>query len=216
MIWRNKARLAMVCTAGFAVATTAWLAQDRQANAADHNDPSTRVGMQEPEDIDDLYAWHSADGSTLSIVLTFAGPVAPAADQEGTYDPDVLYGIHIDNNNDAIANIDIWARFAQNDLGDWGVQVISLPGESDPVIGAVETTIDAPNGAKVFAGLRDDPFFFDLTGFLDTVNTGTLSFDATRDSFAGSNATALVLEVPVSAAIGAGDSLSIWATTSRL
>ncbi len=216
MIWRKNARLALVCTAGFAVAATAWLAQDREAVAADHNDPSPRVGAQEAEDIDDLYAWHSADGATLTVAMTFAGPVAPVAGQTGTYDPEVLYGIHIDNTGDAVANHNIWVRYAQNDLGEWGVQVVGLPGEADPIVGAVEGTVMGGAGGKVFTGLRDDPFFFDLQGFIDTTTTGTLAFDGTRDGFAGSNATALVLEMPVSAAIAGGTNLSIWATSSRL
>ena len=216
MIWRKSARTVAVCTVAIAVAATAWNAQERTADAADHNDPSPRIDTQKTADIGDLYAWASADGLTLTVVLTFAGPVMPVADQAGTYDPDVLFGVHIDNTDNAQPNHDIWLRFAQNDLGDWGVQATSLPGEAGPVVGAVETVIDAPNGAKMWAGLRDDPFFFDLTGFVETLMTDTLSFDPNRDFFAGQNITAVVLEIPVSAAIGLGDNLSIWATSSVL
>lgn len=215
MIWRKNARLALICAAGVAVAAGAMLAQDEKpVEAADHGDP-TRITQAAADDIADLYAWHSADGQTLTVVLTFGGPVAPAADQAGTYDPNVLYGIHIDNTSDQAANHDIWVRFAQNDLGDWGIQVTSLPGESEALIGAVETEVAGASG-RVWAGLRDDPFFFDLTGFGTTLTTGDLAFDNTRDDFAGQNVTAIVLEMPVSAAIGAGNTLDIWATSSTL
>lgn len=217
MTRRNRVRLVLACTAMFAVGAAAWMAQEQTAQAADHNDPSGRVGNQEPEDIADLYAWHSADGTTMTVVLTFGGPTAPAADQMGAYDPDVLYGIHYDTTGDGMADGQSWIRFAQNDLGDWGVEVTGLPGEAadSPVVGAVETTIDAPNGGKVFTGLRDDPFFFDLAGFLATLNTGTLSFTG-ADSFAGMNATAIVLEFPVAAVAGVSQTVSVWATTSRI
>lgn len=217
MTRRNGARLVLACAAMFAVGVGAWMVEEKPAEAADHNDPSTRVGNQEPEDIADLYAWHSTDGSTMTIVLTFGGPVAPVAGQAGAYDADVLYGIHYDTNGDGTPEGQTWVRFAQNDLGDWGVQVERLPGEATdaPVIGAVETVLDAPNGGKVFTGLRDDPFFFDLTGFLGTLGSGDLEFTG-DDSFAGMNGTAIVLEFPVSELTGISDTVSVWATTSRI
>lgn len=212
---RIAARLGALCAAGTAVAAGLWFAQPEPANAADHNDPPARVdGQAAADDIADLYAWHGTD--TVTVVLTFAGPTAPAAGQSGNYDPDVLYTVNIDNTGDDIADISTYVRFAQNDLGDWGVQVTNLPGEAAPVEGAVETAIDAPNGGKVWSGLADDPFFFDLTGFVTTVTTGTLSFDSTRDFFAGQNVTAVVLEMPLTAAQGAGTNLSIWSTTGRI
>lgn len=214
---RKIARISSLCGAGIAALGIAWFAQQHSAQAADHSDPPNRVGAAvDAADIADLYAWHSDDGQNLSVVLTFAGPVAPAADQAGMYDPDVLYGVHIDNSGSNDANFDIWVRFAQNDLGDWGVQVTNLPGEAAPVVGPVDTTIDAPNGAKVYTGLHDDPFFFDLEGFEMTLMNGSLEFDNTRDSFAGQNVTAIVLEMPLSALSPNDESLSIWTTSSRI
>lgn len=213
----KKSRFMSLCVAGAAALGAAWFVNGQDARAADHNDPPARVGNAvDAADIADLYAWHSDDDGTLTIAMTFAGPTMPADDQTGTYDADVLYGIHIDNSGDNTANSDIWVRFAQNDLGDWGVQLLGVPGEAGPVVGPVETEIDADNGAKVFTGLRDDPFFFDLEGFQNTVMTGDLSFMSSRDSFAGQNVTTVVLEVPLAAALGGGTDLSIWATSSRI
>ncbi|MCA9729372.1 MAG: DUF4331 family protein, partial [Candidatus Eisenbacteria bacterium] len=67
----------------------------------------------------------------------------------------------------------------------------------------------------VFAGWRDDPFFFDLAGYQMTLQTGDLSFDSTRDSFAGLNVTAIVVEMDLSAALGSGSKINLWATTGR-
>ena len=60
--------------------------------------------------------------------------------------------------------------------------------------------------------------FFDLDGFRATLATGTLSFVNSRDSFAGTNLTAVVLEMPLSAATLAGSApnLRIWAASARL
>lgn len=127
----------------------------------------------------------------------------------------MLYGIHIDNSGNNVANFDIWVRFGQNDLENWGVQVQGLPGATGPVVGPVETIIEEGN-LKVWAGLRDDPFFFDLEGFLTTATTGTISFDPTRDFFAGQNITAVVLEIPLGAAQGGGSDLQVWSTTGTL
>ncbi|MEL6180545.1 MAG: DUF4331 family protein [Myxococcota bacterium] len=195
------------------VGAAAYFAQGQMADAADHADPPDRVAVGNSADISDIYAWHGGD--TVKVILTFAGPVPPIAEGSdvGTYDPDVMYGIHIDEDADNAADHDIWVRFGQNAAGDWGIQVEGLPGTTEPVVGAVETTLET-DGTMVFAGLRDDPFFFDLQGFMDTVANGTLAFDAERDFFAGQNITAIVLEFPQSE-LGS-TTFGVWATTGTI
>ncbi len=188
-----------------------------EAQAADHTDPPPRAGGPgDSGDIGDLYAWHTGQGADqkLITVLTFGGPAMPAADQAGLYDENTLYTIHIDNTGDHQPNITVYARYGKNVNDEWGIQVIGLPGEPGPVIGPVSQTISGQS-SRVWTGLRDDPFFFDLQGFSDTLNTGTLSFDNSRDSFAGANITAIVLEMPMAAALGAGSSVNVWATTAK-
>lgn len=183
--------------------------------AADHTDPPA-VANNTAADITDFYAYHRGTGAnqTLVLVMTFAGLQAPVPDQTGTYDPDVLYAFHIDNTGtDNKADLTIYARFGKNRNDEWGVQIINLPGEAGPLVGPVEQTIQGTN-SKAFVGLRDDPFFFDLTGYAQTLATNALSFDPTRDSFAGTNVTAIVLEIPMAAALGGGSSLKVWGSTS--
>ena len=67
---------------------------------------------------------------------------------------------------------------------------------------------------RLYAGLRDDPFFFNLQGFTDTLATGTIAFDGT-DQVAGANAMAFVVEVPLDWVNGGNTSFQSWATTSR-
>ena len=68
----------------------------------------------------------------------------------------------------------------------------------------------------IFAGTRDDPFFFDLDGYLATLDTGTLSFDPTNDSFEGSNVHAIVLQFDAAEALGDATSFQTWSSTGRL
>lgn len=191
--------------------------------AADHAEaPGT---MADPAaDITDFYVWNT-DADTIVAVVNFAG--LAEAGSEPTYDPDVLYGIHIDNTDDDVADIDIWARFGQNAAGDWGIQIVNLPGAdaaADPDVcgtapghcGPVDMEIDTGAGTRIWAGPREDPFFFDLDGFLETLDTGMLSFDPANDSFAGLNVTSIVVEMDAAAASNGAQNIQLWATTSRL
>jgi len=209
-IRKSWALLAALLACG--VAFGAHLGDAPEAQAADHIEaPGTSADT--PADIDDFYAWHTAN--SLVTVLTFDGLKAPMMGQTGTYDPDVLYTVHIDNNGDNVADFNIYTRFGQNALGEWGMQVTNLPGEAGPLVGPVNTT-NSGASAQAWAGLADDPFFFDLQGFNDTLATGTVSFDPTRDAFAGTNVTAIVLEMPLMAATAGNGTIQVWATTSRI
>ncbi len=186
--------------------------------AADHLDPPDRTDPNvdstpdRAADIADLYAWHTAD--TVNIILTFSGP--QATDQPANYDPDVLYTVNISNAGSRVdTEIPIYIRFGNGPTaGQAGVQVSNVPGTTSPIVGAVETDI-ARNGVKVRAGLFDDPFFFDLQGFMDTANTGTLSFMSNRDFFAGQNLTGVVLSIPRNRIENGNNLIDIWAETSR-
>lgn len=208
---RTKATIAGGAIAALgALGVAVWT---HMADAADHNDPPSIAGMA--SDIADTYAWHDMASDKLVVAITWAAGKVPSADQTGTYDPDVLYTIHIDNTGDNVSDIQVHARFGQDGAGNWGVQVENLPGADGTVTGAVESNLTSGD-AMVYAGLRDDPFFFDLTGFRETLMMGTLRFMPERDFFEGTNATALVLEMSLSGALGGADGLQIWTTTGTI
>ncbi len=186
------------------------------AQAADHTEAPLAAG-DPAADLADLYVWHDPLGGTLVTAVTFGGLDVPMVGQEGTFDADVLYTVHIDRDGDDLPDIDVLARFGPNSEGQWGVRVENLPGTAGPVEGPVNANLAAGGGLQVFAGLREDPFFFDLDGFLTTLQTGALAFDSTRDSFAGLNVTSIVLEMDLDAVTmnGAFPNLQIWATTAR-
>lgn len=202
------------CAMGVIAAGT-MLATEHTAEAADHTDPPARTAAAPAEDIGDFYAWTRGTGAdqTLVLVTTFGGLLAPGAGVK--WDADVRYGMHIDNDGDLTPDVDLFVRFGQDpDTMAWGFQLHGLPGEAGPVVGAAGMTMEFGD-ADVWVGLRDDPFFFDLMGFTDTLTSGTLSFDSSRDSFAGTNIGVIIVELPVSAIKGAGDTIDLWATTAK-
>ncbi|MEO5730512.1 MAG: DUF4331 family protein [Byssovorax sp.] len=179
--------------------------------ASDHQEaPGTQADPA--ADITDLYVWHDQD--RLIAAINFNSSM-PAAGQTGGYDASVLYSLHIDTTGDGVADSRVNVRFGKNKKGEWGVKVEGLPGATAPVIGPVETPIDAGGGRKVFAGLRDDPFFIDLEGLGETLGTSKLSIDKTRDAKAGLNVTSIVIEMDLAAVKGNSSKVQVWATTGR-
>lgn len=188
--------------------------------AADHLDPPARTNPSAddtpdaPADIADVYAFHNDNAVTL--ILTFAGP--QAVDLPAVYDPDVLYRINLSNAMPrTTTDIPIEIQFGQDMSANgspFGVRVRGLPGVTGDLIGPVETDLSM-DGVTVRAGLFDDPFFFDLQGFSETLDTGTLSFDNTRDFFAGQNLTAVVIEIPRDRIENGGNLIDVWAETAR-
>lgn len=204
----NRTKLALSFVAALCIIAIIGVA----AFAADHSEaPGTKADVA--ADIADVYAWH--EGEKLVAVLTYAGLQATTEGQSATYDKDVLYTVHIDSDGDNASDTDVYVRFGQNGAGDWGVQVENLPGTTEAVVGAVGEAIDAGNGLSVYAGLKDDPFFFDLEGFNTTLETGTVSFNPERDSVAGLNVSSIVLEMDLAAASSGSDKLAVWASTGR-
>lgn len=216
-LWIGLGALALLA-GGAGLAATAGF----QAEAADHLDPPARTnpdsgGTDRNADIADVFAWHRGSGATRSVVtvLSFAGPNLPAADQEIPCDRDVLYQIHVSNDADLDPEFDITARFGEDDLGNCFVQLTGIPGAgSAPIVAPVERVVQR-NGVSVFAGLRDDAFFFDLVGFRETLTMGTIRMTDDRDFFAGKNTPAIVVEFPLIAVSPGDEAFRVWATTSR-
>lgn len=70
------------------------------------------------------------------------------------------------------------------------------------------------NGVKLFAGQRDDPFFAELGGIFDLINTNLLGEG--EDYLAGLNVHSIVISVPKNMLRGPNDSvIGVWATASR-
>ena len=203
---------------GLAAIAVATLVPGQLTQAADHLDPPGRTDPavdatpDRAADIADVYSWHT--DTSVIIAITFSGPQPTS--QAATYDRNVLYTVNISNaGSRADAEIPIRVRFGPGaGANEFGVQVSGMPGVTGDIVGPVETNL-SKDGVTVRAGLFDDPFFFDLVGFRQTVSTGTLAFDNQRNFFAGQNLTAIVMEIPRSRIENGTNPIGIWSTTAR-
>ena len=213
---RRKLVLAGAATASILAMAGVSPVATHPLRAADHLDPPARTNIgaasDVASDIADIFLFD--DPTNINLVMTFAGP--QAAGVLPTYDSNVVYCIHIANAGDAkVDNVVIYMRFGKDPEGNWGVQLLNVPGASGPIVGAVQTPLTS-GPVQAEAGLFDDPFFFDLQGFNDTKATGKLSIMSNRNFFAGKNDTAIVLQMPRSAIVNPGFPISVWAETRRI
>jgi hypothetical protein len=66
---------------------------------------------------------------------------------------------------------------------------------------------------KLFAGPRDNPFFFDLVRFKEIIGGTQTGFkNPGVDTFAGTNVMSIVVEVPKSL-LGSAATINVWAET---
>ena len=207
-----------------------WLAVlSGAALAADHADaPGTKGDHGDhAADITDVFLFR-ANGKLVGAIDLAGAPVPQTRvdGPTGRFDPQVIFTYHIDTNCDGKPEIDVNVRFGLNSLGKIGVQLENLPGAGAALVaGPVETVNTTPSGLKFYAGLRDDPFFFDFVGFQATeasftadnsASTGRLLFNNTRDSFGARNITAVVFEMDQTAATGGSSKICVYSTSGRL
>lgn len=173
------------------------------AGAADHLDAPT-VKQDGRIDITDVYAFHPGmtghQDRNRTVLVMAVNPGAGVLEHSSLYfSPDAQYEILIDTNGDAIADIIARARFSAVHNGKQNVTVTWITSDGRRVIaeGPTEKNLDGRGSSRVFAGLRDDPFFFDLANF----NNGATFCGSglpVNDFFLGLNLSAIVVEVPTS------------------
>lgn len=181
--------------------------------AADHKE-APLVGERPPSDIADLYVFGSPGNSDNIVMVMTVNPfTVPEEGLGSNFSPSITYVFQVDNNGDAIADMHVSVDFAADQSYDVYISGgIKFSGQATAP--SAETTGNDPviassDGVSVFAGPRDDPFFFDFVGF-NRVLGGTGGFSGS-DSFAGYNVSAIVVEAP--AALFGADVLNVWATT---
>ena len=141
----------------------------------------------------------------------------------GKFGANVRYIINVDRNGDAVQDLAFVVRFDDGAPGNQKYTVTRYTGANavslshGNVRGSGST---AGNGmstlkgdGRVFAGVRSDPFFFDLTGFVGTLfHIGTDGLgDNPTDFFSGLNANAIVIEVPDDQL---GGKIGVWGQTT--
>lgn len=197
---------------------------------ADHVDgPAVRADPA--ADIADVFAWTTPDAEAVNLVIT-----VPAA----AFSNQVQYAFRIESSagfgqdgieTDVICTFDI-----DQDIRCWVGDQDFVQGDASGVEGVTSSS----GLVRVFAGERDDPFFFNNSGFnatLDIVRgaAGGLTFDdagcpvldaATSNTLLTQLATggngfigsilALVVQVDRRLLNEGGDILAVWASTHRV
>ena len=225
---RLPATLALVALlAAMAMFTVAALGA-RSAGGADHGD-APLAAADRAADIADLYAFRSPEQPDHLVVALTVNPLTtPAENGSSNFAPGVNYHVHVDGDGDLVADATVTARFSGDPLQ------FTISGLGSPISGLVtppaatpvEPMVTEAGGIRVFAGQRDDPFFFDLVGFSNFVAAPEVPAMGLRpagetpaDTLAGTNVSALVLELPITALTGASTSdtgvIRAWATTDR-
>ena len=209
-----------------AVAAFVVIGVGHRLGAADHRDSMTTENDQ-AVDIADVYSFVSpVNSSNVVLGMTVPGLVPPT--ETRFFDPNAIYQFKIDTNGDAVEDLVIQA-YATGTGSDQrihfrgpaappvtGAVNMLLPGDDDATVqfsGSDEARVATGGGLTVFAGLRDDPFFFDLSRFREVVGGQATSFrNPGIDTFAGMNALAVVIELPRAML---ADEFAVWGTTNR-
>lgn len=195
--------------------------------AADHIDaPAVASGST---DLTDLFAFESLENSdNMVLVANTQGLLDPATTANTTFDPNMMVEFNIDNDGDFVEDLVIQCVYQYDQLWVYGpIAPISAGTSSKINTGAslLKTSLttygNAPSigkndaGMKIFAGPRDDPFFFDFNQFVEILGGNATGFNSPgNDTFAGSNVMSTVIEVPKSLLGGTG-TLNVWVETKK-
>ncbi|MEO8404937.1 MAG: DUF4331 family protein [Chitinophagaceae bacterium] len=195
--------------------------------AADHIDAPAVTGAGNTSlgtDITDIYAFQSpADNSKMVLVMNTQGLLSPSASATASFPSNVLYEFNIDNTGDNVEDLVIQCLVKNGKLRVYGPVAPGTAGTSSTVhtsgpmteatvtaYGSAATIGTNTNGIKVFAGPRDDPFFFDLTRFKEIIGGTQTSFRSPGvDAFAGTNVMTIAVEVPKTL-LGSAATINVW------
>ncbi|MEO8361273.1 MAG: DUF4331 family protein [Vicinamibacteria bacterium] len=221
--------LGLVAASGGALFWTAVQAADHADGPAASADPTA--------DIDDVYAWMSSDSATLNLVMTVGRDVATSFKPSDK----VQYVFHTTSrpsfgsatttDTNIIAEFDVAGK-----INLWVGNDEYLEGDASSEMG-LETS---KGRVKVYTGVRNDPFYFNLKGFQSVANTvgtvaGSLRFDPAgcpsldaatsgvlvgglstgKDDFLGFNSYAIVISVDKTLVTKGGPIVSVWGSTNR-
>ena len=189
--------------------------------AADHAD-APLVALDAGGDISDIFVFDGTDPNNTVIIATVspgAGVIGPT-----NFPSDLFLNLNIDHDGDHVTDLVYSAVFGPPLEG--GTQEVLLfelddIGATEIASGLTNVTLPVTGGGSMYAGLRSDPFFFDLGGFLGTFegadNGRTFNDGMENDFFADLNTLALVLEVPDANLVnGAGPSINVYASSYQL
>jgi len=203
--------------------------------ASDHLE-APLVESDQGADIADVYTFLDPnDNSKVILAFDVHGFIVPGENGNlSGFDKDVLFRFNIENTGDAApdefiyVNLDPQASRSQPQTAHITIgansftapTTVSSSTAANPPAPVVTT--DAATGISFFAGVTDDPFFFDVPAFNRFV-TSVLGgapdvslLSRGRDTFAGYNIQMIALSVPAAMLKGsAGNVIGVSATTLR-
>ncbi len=202
--------------------------------AADHAE-ATAIAGDPGADIADVFAFlDPIDNTRVVLAMDVEGFIVPSElSNLSFFSPDVLYRFYIENTGDAQPDQTIDITFApQTSRSAPQNATIRLPnGQTFTAPTTVQTLADNANpftvmtdgntGVSFFAGLTDDPFFFDIVGFnrfVGSVLAGSpdaKQLTRGRDSFAGYNIHMIALDIPAALLQGSGNVIGVSGATLR-
>ena len=183
--------------------------------AADHLDSPT-VSASGATDLTDVYAYSTSDAKKTVLIANVNPGAGVLPNSTTSFGTGVQYKITVDTNGDASPDLTYLLRFsAGNPQGVTIWRNGKMWGS-----GKAGRTINLAGGSKLWAGLRDDPFFFDLDAFKGNIlgaANGRMLCDANKvDFFKGLNVSSIVLLVPNKELGGNGKTVGVSANTSVL
>jgi hypothetical protein len=193
--------------------------------AADHIDAP--AVMNQTTDITDVYVFRAQDPNNLVFVANTQGLLAPTATAAAQFDANTLIEFNIDNNNDNVEDLVIQGIYDNGKMKVYGPVKPAETGSRSKLEGGVmaevavtaygaSPMIGTSGNLKVFAGPRDDPFFFDLNQFKKIIAGQATSFNNPgMDAFAGTNVLSFVVEVPKSMLGASSGKLNVWLETKK-
>ena len=177
--------------------------------AADHIDAPSSMGTS--ADIADFYGFEPSEGSDNTVfVVDLQSNVLPDL-AYGSFDEMVLTEINIDTDGDLVEDLVIQAIPRDGKMFFFGPVkptntgldsqvMVNSPLGSVEISGTTAIKASTANGATLFAGPRQDSFFFDFFQFNAVIGGmapgGFKSADEAVDTFEGKNTMSIVVEVP--------------------
>jgi len=138
------------------------------AHASDHLDTPTVIA-DPAADVADVFAWTSSDGRRLNLIMTVVGK---------RFSDRLQYVFHVDSGarlGGTTATASILCRFDAGGAAEcWAGDADYLRGDA----GRPEGLEGRNRRFRVFAGLRDDPFFNNVKGTRDALQAAAAALKA--------------------------------------
>lgn len=205
--------------------------------ASDHVDSPYNAEDRATDLLDGYIFLDPNDNTRVVMLMTLVGliPAGENSNLGGIFSEEARFNFEIENTGDAVIDRVYRVTFGPKTAGPVPqTATIELPDgrtftapvspfsstaptAPDPVV-----TTDAASNIRFFAGLVDDPFFFDIPGFsrfAGSIRAGApdpSQLTRGRDSFAGFNALGIALSVPLAQLRGpAGNVIGMQQTSQR-